>query len=280
MCIHGWQDNAASFDALIPLLPEHISFLAIDLPGHGRSSRFPNGLVYSTVGDLYIINYIIRQFGWKHVSLMGHSLGAISCFIYAAIFPEMVDLVVALDGLYPRILKPFHVNYLKAGLESIRESDELNISGEEPKSYEFDELIEKMNSQTYLSVTRASAAYLLARGAKESSIEKDRYYFNRDARLKMFQLDFYTVEINENLAQSIDCPLLFVQALKSTFYTAEDQQDSVLQILMDKPDFEISTANGGHHVHINDAPAVSGAVSEFLLKHWPNLKTNLQLSKL
>lgn len=41
ICIHGWQDNSATFNALIPLLPEQISFLCIDLPGHGRSTSLP-----------------------------------------------------------------------------------------------------------------------------------------------------------------------------------------------------------------------------------------------
>jgi len=34
VCIHGWQDNAGTFDRLIPLLPREFSYLAIDLPGN------------------------------------------------------------------------------------------------------------------------------------------------------------------------------------------------------------------------------------------------------
>lgn len=34
LMLHGWQDNAGTFDMLIPLLPKHISYLAIDLPGN------------------------------------------------------------------------------------------------------------------------------------------------------------------------------------------------------------------------------------------------------
>lgn len=35
LMIHAWQDNAGSFDPLLPLLPSNFSYLAIDLPGHG-----------------------------------------------------------------------------------------------------------------------------------------------------------------------------------------------------------------------------------------------------
>jgi len=38
LMVHGWLDNSASFTKLIPLLNEfHV--IAIDLPGHGKSSH-------------------------------------------------------------------------------------------------------------------------------------------------------------------------------------------------------------------------------------------------
>lgn len=33
LAMHGWQDNAGTFDRLVPLLPQYISVLCIDLPG-------------------------------------------------------------------------------------------------------------------------------------------------------------------------------------------------------------------------------------------------------
>uniref|UniRef100_A0A6P4EI86 Uncharacterized protein LOC108041320 n=1 Tax=Drosophila rhopaloa TaxID=1041015 RepID=A0A6P4EI86_DRORH len=44
--IHGWLDNLGSFDRLIPLLPDYIGVLCIDLPGHGRSSHLQSGMNY------------------------------------------------------------------------------------------------------------------------------------------------------------------------------------------------------------------------------------------
>ncbi|GBP10884.1 Serine hydrolase-like protein [Eumeta japonica] len=43
LALHGWQDNAGTWDTLIPLLPKEYSFLAIDFPGHGQSSWYPPG---------------------------------------------------------------------------------------------------------------------------------------------------------------------------------------------------------------------------------------------
>ncbi|HQC73883.1 MAG TPA: alpha/beta hydrolase, partial [Candidatus Competibacteraceae bacterium] len=42
LAVHGWLDNAASFDALAPLLPE-LRLVALDLPGHGHSAHRPPG---------------------------------------------------------------------------------------------------------------------------------------------------------------------------------------------------------------------------------------------
>ena len=38
LCVHGWLDNAASFSEIAPLLPG-CDIVALDLPGHGRSSH-------------------------------------------------------------------------------------------------------------------------------------------------------------------------------------------------------------------------------------------------
>lgn len=280
LCIHGWQDNAASFDALIPLLPDYVGYLAIDMPGHGLSSRIPNGLFYSNIDDIYIMIYIIKQFGWKKVSLMGHSLGAISCFIFTASFPEKVDLLITLDALQPRTVTPSHMDYVSASLEEMILIGERNTSGEEPPTYTYDELIEKMNSQTFLSVKRSSANFLLARAVKESSKEEGRYYFTRDARLKWHQISFFTPETNVSFAKSIECPILFVKASQSAFYAPKEQQESVLEVMMGKQNFEMTMVDGGHHVHLNEPSLVSESVSAFLLKHLPSRDSSVIGSKL
>lgn len=52
IAVHGWQDNAGSFDKLAPLLCEEgFSIYAIDLPGHGHSSHLPPGCTYYLLWD-------------------------------------------------------------------------------------------------------------------------------------------------------------------------------------------------------------------------------------
>nr|XP_015215180.1 PREDICTED: serine hydrolase-like protein 2 [Lepisosteus oculatus] len=47
LCLHGWSDNAGSFDRLIPLLPADCRCVAIDFPGHGLSTHRPAGVLYT-----------------------------------------------------------------------------------------------------------------------------------------------------------------------------------------------------------------------------------------
>ena len=102
----GWQDNAGSFDRLIPLLPRHLSFLAIDFPGHGFSSRVPDGIGYSTVDNLHFLNLLMKEYKWTKMSLMGHSMGAIMSFLYASVYPEKVNFVISFDALKPKVFDP------------------------------------------------------------------------------------------------------------------------------------------------------------------------------
>lgn len=87
LAMHGWLDNAATFDPLMELLPESLSVLAIDLPGHGRSSHYPPGVLYHFTEDVVTIRRLAKHFGWEKVSIMGHSMGGSYAFLYAAIYP-------------------------------------------------------------------------------------------------------------------------------------------------------------------------------------------------
>nr|XP_021150724.1 serine hydrolase-like protein 2 isoform X6 [Columba livia] len=46
LCLHGWLDNANTFDKLIPLLPRDYYYVAMDFSGHGWSSHRPAGSPY------------------------------------------------------------------------------------------------------------------------------------------------------------------------------------------------------------------------------------------
>lgn len=69
VAIHGWQDNAGTFDNLAPLLPSNIAILCIDLPGHGLSSHLSDGQFYYVFWDgVHILRRIVKYYKWNKVS--------------------------------------------------------------------------------------------------------------------------------------------------------------------------------------------------------------------
>lgn len=69
MALHGRQDNAGSFDTLIPLLPDDVSILCLDMPGHGLSSHYPTSQFYYVYWDgIIFLRRIIKHFQWNKVS--------------------------------------------------------------------------------------------------------------------------------------------------------------------------------------------------------------------
>lgn len=99
IALHGWLDNAASFDRLAPLLAADV--VALDLSGHGRSyHRSPQGS-YNVWDDLPDIVRVADQLGWQQFYLLGHSRGAIIAGLLAAALPERILGSIFLDGLTP-----------------------------------------------------------------------------------------------------------------------------------------------------------------------------------
>lgn len=94
--LHGWQDNAGTFDRLAPLL-NITSFLAIDLPGHGFSSHLPTGKIYTFLDYLYALRRVVDHFKWKKYSILGHSFGSAIGFAHSSIFHDEVECFISIE---------------------------------------------------------------------------------------------------------------------------------------------------------------------------------------
>jgi pimeloyl-ACP methyl ester carboxylesterase len=98
LLVHGGLDHARSWDWVARVLREDFHVYALDLRGHGNSAWAP-GALYSVaehVLDLSGLADIVRGFP---VYLVGHSLGAVVSLVYAGIYPDRVQKVVAIEGV-------------------------------------------------------------------------------------------------------------------------------------------------------------------------------------
>lgn len=245
--------------------------MVIDLPGHGLSSRYPDGMIYSHIDYLYTLVLIFKKFQWEKISLMAHSMGAIISFLFASAFPDKCDMVIALDTLKPFVTNFGYItHFFNTGLEDMMIADIRNQEKSEPPSYVYEELIDRLTSATLLSVTREAAPYLLKRAIQASATESDKYYFTRDSRLKSLHAVMLPHETNLFLAKRITAPYCFIKALQSSFHENQKYFTETVDALKENPHFELHGVDGAHHVHLTDPLKVSTIISDFINQHRPS----------
>ena len=72
--LHGWLDNANTFNRLAPLLPE-LNFIALDFAGHGLSDHRAPGVHYTSFFDVQDVVAAAEALGFERFGLIGHSMG-------------------------------------------------------------------------------------------------------------------------------------------------------------------------------------------------------------
>lgn len=271
LCVHGWQDNAGSFDTLIPLLPRELGYLAIDLPGHGLSSHNANGYYYHTTDVFFYLEEVRRLFNWPRLSLLAHSMGSLASFIYAVTLPSNVDSVCALDTLKPlapepKLVAPHFLKHWKKAFEVYHRS--LDKSQKAPE-YTYDELVERVHVGSYNSVDHAAAKYLIQRGAKRSSTDPNKFSFARDIRWKYFQNAFIDHNITMEMIKYVQAPYLFVRGDDRIFSEpTKNIFEAVDAFRRYTPDFQMLKVDGTHHLHLNSPELIAERVGQFLVdKH-------------
>ncbi|KAJ3118913.1 hypothetical protein HDU96_006564 [Phlyctochytrium bullatum] len=101
LALHGWLDNANTWDLVVPTLVQRFDLhvICVDLPGHGRSQAFPQGQLYYPWELTSCILDVVETLGWKHFSILGHSRGAHLAFLFAGTFPHRVHRLLAIESV-------------------------------------------------------------------------------------------------------------------------------------------------------------------------------------
>lgn len=100
LALHGWLDNAGSFDGLAPALPDHY-LVALDLPGHGRSDHYGLDHAANFIDALPVVHEVLDALGADTAALLGHSMGGGIAALYAGAVPERITRLALLEGLGP-----------------------------------------------------------------------------------------------------------------------------------------------------------------------------------
>jgi len=158
---------------------------------------------------------------------------------------------------------------METRLDEFLREDERNRSKNEPPSYTYDELIERVYIGTFHSVNKEHCKHLMARNIGKSEKYPDKYFFCRDRRLKFYNYAIGSQELCVEMANRITCPYLFIKAAQSSYFEDKKYYDEVLDVLVKKSNFEYLEVNGSHHVHINDPEAIIAPVNNFIQRFGP-----------
>jgi pimeloyl-ACP methyl ester carboxylesterase len=95
--LHTVRTQAEHFRSLIPLVADHYTVYALDLPGMGYSEIVP-GASYEEPAMRAAVERLITELDLRDVTLVGESMGAVLALTTAADLPERVRRVVAVNA--------------------------------------------------------------------------------------------------------------------------------------------------------------------------------------
>lgn len=97
--VHGASQDTLSWRYAIPFFAQHYDVIAVDLPGHGKSSLHGSrGVLDSTAHNARHVIEIGKTLGLSHPIIMGHSMGGGVATSAASQAPDFVGGLVLVDG--------------------------------------------------------------------------------------------------------------------------------------------------------------------------------------
>jgi pimeloyl-ACP methyl ester carboxylesterase len=100
--LHGYTQTSRMWRAIIPLLAEKFTVIAPDLPGIGDSST-PADNKIDMITAAKQIHDLVRALKIDKARVVGHDIGLMVAYAYAAEFPNETEKLVVMDAFLPGI---------------------------------------------------------------------------------------------------------------------------------------------------------------------------------
>ena len=253
IALHGWLDNAASFDVMLPYM-NNLHVIALDCAGHGNSSFRSADSSYNIWQDVAEIMGVADQMGWQQFSLLGHSRGAIISSLIAGTFPDRITHAALIDGHVPSLAdaEGSAVQLAKSLYEYKRFGCAL------PSFFHSFERAVQARINGFIPLQESAAILLAQRGVRE---EARGFYWHNDQRLKAASQMKLTRDHLKDFLTAITAKVMIIQADNSPLNRREKEDESFSWIaslyLLNMP--------GSHHLHMEDqAEQVAKKVQMFL----------------
>jgi pimeloyl-ACP methyl ester carboxylesterase len=99
--LHGFAETSRMWNPILPALGAKFTVIAPDLPGIGDSS-IPTGEIGMKTAAIQIHD-LVRSLGVVKARVVGHDIGLMVAYAYAAQFPAEVEKLVVMDAFLPGV---------------------------------------------------------------------------------------------------------------------------------------------------------------------------------
>lgn len=99
--VHGYTQTGYMWHTLMPRLAEHHTVIVPDLRGAGDSSRPASG--YNKKNLAVDLHELVSLLGVDRATIVGHDIGLMVAYAYAAQFPQSTERVVLMDAFLPGV---------------------------------------------------------------------------------------------------------------------------------------------------------------------------------
>lgn len=257
LATHGWLDNAASFDRLAPLLVDQpdatpLRIVAIDFPGHGRSTHRPAGASYHFIDLVPTTFDIADALGWQTFAILGHSMGAGAASLVAGTLPERVERMALIDGLNP------WTNPADKAAEQLAKAlgERKALQSKTNRVFVSRQAAVETIARLY-DLTPDQARPLLDRGLRQTDAGFEMTY---DLQLRAASMMRLTDDQVRAFNRRIRCPVLVVRPESGWPISAGYFEERLGTIT----DAQLLKIPGGHHVHLQTPEAIAGPIRRFL----------------
>src|SRR5260221_6336490 len=99
--LHGFAESSHMWLPLISKLSDKHTVIAPDLRGFGQSSAPEGG--YTKKAMAQDIHALVKSLKYDHIRLVGHDIGLMVAYAYAAQYPDEVDRLVLMEAFLPGV---------------------------------------------------------------------------------------------------------------------------------------------------------------------------------
>jgi pimeloyl-ACP methyl ester carboxylesterase len=101
LLLHGYAQTSHMWRPLIRALARSHTVIALDLRGFGQTDKPPAG--YDKVTMAEDVHALVAGLGYERVGVVGHDIGLMVAYAYAAGHPDEVERIALMDAFLPGI---------------------------------------------------------------------------------------------------------------------------------------------------------------------------------